>query len=936
MRPSLSILFSVLLSSFIFIQTILIPTATAADLSTHSLILIWDSENLRSERVPLLQQEYPDIQFRNLRALNRITVITSSGSRTALQLRKKLDQLPGIHAYPDPVVSMSATPDDLFYSDLWGINNSSDSDINAPEAWDIQTGNSNVVVGILDTGVDYTHTDLAANIWTNPFEIAGNGIDDDNNGWVDDIHGIDTVNSDSDPYDDHGHGTHVAGTIGGKSMNSQGIAGVNWQTSLIACKFLDADGYGEVSGAITCLDYFLTLKNDAGINIVATNNSWGGSEFSQPLQNAIHEHGMADILFIAAAGNSSADLSETPDYPALIKEDNIIVVASHDDGAALSWFSNFSDEFVDIAAPGESVLSTVPGDSYESWDGTSMATPHVSGAVALLAAQFPDTPNLTFRTLLQGTNATASALDGKVADGRLRLWESDATGALNCSDMTLVRNLREHDISVKTGNSVTLSFSAQNCVTPETSLTLYNRNGDITLHDNGVTPDLVAGDGIFSAAVIADWTGTRTYSASADSSQSVVITAATLPDIYEVDYYYTDISDSNTAEYLNDDDGFYIYPAFDVMLPNGETTTQIFVSSNGLINFDGVENNDFSNQELPAYTDSHIVYPYWDDLYPPDGGPVRYSVRGSTPNRELIVEYDGIPNIATPPENPMTFQVIFYEYKDEIRINYKDVNVGSDTYSYGATATVGYETAGTATQFSFNEISLHDEMSLIIGENDVPTITRFEITDGMLRPNRTLTFVGEAEPSTENPEPMELFIDLDNGEGDQPYTSGTEVYEAYAIGEYTAILTAVQGSSENVSYLDFEVIDYTDDEKTLMDESFEDGKNEVLDNPDDYDLADPDDTIAEVQANPGEYDLADIMNTSEDLEALPAGTYLLGASVDIDDMGAYFTDSIFVWTYREGEYLGWAPDPEDREKLSNSGYSPLESLSAGEGFWLIK
>ena len=169
-----------------------------------------------------------------------------------------------------------------------------------------------------------------------------------------------------------------------------------------------------------------------------------------------------------------------------------------------------------------------------------------------------------------------------------------------------------------------------------------------------------------------------------------------------------------------------------------------------------------------------------------------------------------------------------------------------------------------------------------------------------------------------------------------PYTSGTEVYEAYAIGEYTAILTAVQGSSENVSYLDFEVIDYTDDEKTLMDESFEDGKNEVLDNPDDYDLADPDDTIAEVQANPGEYDLADIMNTSEDLEALPAGTYLLGASVDIDDMGAYFTDSIFVWTYREGEYLGWAPDPEDREKLSNSGYSPLESLSAGEGFWLIK
>lgn len=911
-----------------------IPTQAAEPL-TDSLILSFDSAELRSEKLPQILEVFPDLQTRNLKSLDTITVVTHSGAQPADTVIKRLDNLPGLNAYPDYRVSMSATPNDLLYPSLWGLNDASDNDINAPEAWDIQTGSADVVIGILDTGIDYNHSDLAANVWINPGEIAGNGIDDDNNGWVDDVYGIDPANNDSDPYDDNGHGSHVAGTIGAETNNNTGVAGVNWRAKMIACKFLASDGYGDLTDAVTCLDYFLTLKNDAGVNLIATNNSWGGGGFSQPIQDAIHQHGQADILFVAAAGNSGDDLETYPDYPAVYPEENILVVAAHDDAAELAWFSNYNEAFVDIAAPGVGILSTVPGNLYDTYDGTSMAAPHVTGAVALLAAQYPDEKNLSFRTLIQGTHADAPSLDGIVADGRLRLWESDNTGALNCSGMTLVRNLREQSVSVEAGSNVTLTFSSQNCESPAASLTLQNAEGDITLHDDGQAPDMVAGDGIFSAEITTDWTGTRYYTADADSSQGVSISSVRVPEIFEVSYQYEDISGDNTEEYLSDDDGFYIYPAFEVQLPDGSVSTEIFVSSNGVITFDGMYFTGYSNYELPYFDNNHVMYPYWDDLLP-SGNPVRYAYRGTAPNRELIVEYDGIPHISASEDDPLTFQIIFYEYKNEIRINYQDVEVDEDYLSFGASATVGYETAGNANQYSFNEAVLSNEMSLVIGENHAPLITDFAITDGILRPDRTLTFVGHAEPSEENDEPMELVVDLSNGLGDQSYSSGREVYEAYPVGSYTAILTAMQGEYESVYYLDFEVIDYTEEEQILMDEAYDDGKNEVLDNPADYDLAAIDDAVDEVLANPDEYDLTSIVNKPEDLAELPAGKHLLGASVDINDMAAYFSEAKFVWTYRDGKYLGWAPASDNRDRVENSGYAPLTGLTAGEGFWLIK
>src|SRR4029077_3549531 len=174
------------------------------------------------------------------------------------------------------------------------------ADIHAPEAWDITTGSSTVVVAMLDSGIDYTHPDLVANMFRNEADCNGNGIDDDGNGYVDDCYGIDLVNHDSDPMDDNQHGTHTAGTVGAAGNNGVGVVGVNWNVKLMPCKFLGASGSGSTAGAIACLDYVKMMK-DRGVNIVATNNSWGGGGFSQALFDAIDMQRQRGILYIAAA-----------------------------------------------------------------------------------------------------------------------------------------------------------------------------------------------------------------------------------------------------------------------------------------------------------------------------------------------------------------------------------------------------------------------------------------------------------------------------------------------------------------------------------------------------------------------------------------------------------------------------------------------------------
>jgi len=245
---------------------------------------------------------------------------------------------------PDFMIAPTAIPNDPSFGTLWGLNNIGQSgglanaDINAPEAWNTTTGSRGVVIAVIDTGLDYNHPDLAANAWSNPGEVAGDGIDNDRNGKIDDVHGYDFVNNDADPMDDNGHGTHTAGTIGAVGNNGVGVVGVNWQVSIMGLKFLAGDGSGSTSGAVAAINYATQMRRDFGINIVATNNSWGGGGASNALRDAITAGGQAGILFVAAAGNEAANNETTPSYPANYTSDAIISVAATDRSNNLASF----------------------------------------------------------------------------------------------------------------------------------------------------------------------------------------------------------------------------------------------------------------------------------------------------------------------------------------------------------------------------------------------------------------------------------------------------------------------------------------------------------------------------------------------------------------------------------------------------------------------
>ncbi len=324
----------------------------------------------------------------------------------------------------------SSSPNDVRYADQWGLENTGQTvnghpagtpgvDIDAPVAWSHGRGSQNVVVAVIDSGIDVDHEDLAANLWTNEGEIPGNGIDDDGNGVVDDVHGFNAIEHSGDLDDEIGHGTHVAGIIGAEGNNGTGVAGVNWTTRIMALKFLGMSGGGTTSDAIACIDYMLEMKS-RGANIRVANCSWGSTARSEALGDAIDQAVKKGIVFVCAAGNSGVDADRQPHYPSSYESDGVLSVAALAPDERLAPFSNYGAESVDIAAPGVDILSTLPDGNYGFASGTSMASPFVAGVAALVAADEPGMSVATIRKrVLDGAVDVPSFASKLLTRGRL-------------------------------------------------------------------------------------------------------------------------------------------------------------------------------------------------------------------------------------------------------------------------------------------------------------------------------------------------------------------------------------------------------------------------------------------------------------------------------------------------------------------------------------
>jgi subtilisin family serine protease len=390
--------------------------------------------------------------------------------------------------------SITKTPNDPQYPGQWDWPK-----IGAPSAWDTTTGSHTIVVTDIDTGMDYNHDDLAANAWKNTAECNGTpGVDDDGNGYVDDCHGIDTINGDSDPIDDNGHGTHTAGTIGAVGNNGVGVTGLNWKVQVMPCKSHNSVGNGSVASIIGCYQYVRMEKVRYGYDIVATNNSYGSCpeacDFNPATYDAIAALIKPGVIMSFAAGNAFRDNDVRPNYPSNYDLPNIIAVAATDSGDNLAGFSEWGLRSVDVGAPGVGVLSTYINNGYASLSGTSMAAPHVAGLVALLHSFDAQLDWWAIRNLIIAGGDPVTSLQGKTVSGR----RINANGSMTCSGQKVFGMLAP----VATTGTMTQTVEALNikCANPAGPVTVTITPGGTTLSltDDGKGADKVAGDGIYS------------------------------------------------------------------------------------------------------------------------------------------------------------------------------------------------------------------------------------------------------------------------------------------------------------------------------------------------------------------------------------------------------------------------------------------------------
>ncbi|HLL55534.1 MAG TPA: S8 family serine peptidase [Myxococcaceae bacterium] len=647
-----------------------------------------------------------------------------------------------LYAEPNYLWHTSGTPDDPRFDELWGLHNTGqdggfpDADINAPTAWDLNTGSDETVVAVIDTGIDYRHEDLAANAWVNPGEIPDNDLDDDGNGYVDDVHGINAITNSGDPLDDNRHGTHCAGTIAAQGNNGVGVVGVNWNARVIGCKFLSATGSGSTADAVECLDYLYALKTRPTdpVNITATSNSWGGGTFSQALQDAIAKHAEAGILFVAAAGNSNANNDTTANYPSNYYVPNIIAVAATDRLDNRASFSSYGRRTVHVGAPGVDILSTTPSDTYALLSGTSMATPHVTGLVALLKAQDPSRDWRALKNLVISGGTATSAMTGNTISGkRIRAADTGGVGSLSCSDRVVMSRLVPiaNDLQVLSGTAINLSALHINCANPNGDVvaTVTPGGGTVTLTDDGVGFDQAAGDGLYSTEWVPPSAGT--YTLSFPDGDVITVTAM---DVYRPAQLppaeWRTIAGTGLG--VGDDTIHVVTTPFPIRYGNHAGFTTAYISSNGYLSFN-TNRSTGTNANMPVSTFQALVAPFWDNLYTaataPVVGDVYQEVLGTAPNREWVIEWRNMGQFSrrtTVPYPTITFQVVFTEGSSEVKFNYQDVDFGNGTDSFdrGLSATVGVQVNSTnSTRFSYNTRSLTNNSSHVYRINSPPLLS---------------------------------------------------------------------------------------------------------------------------------------------------------------------------------------------------------------------
>ena len=405
----------------------LTASATAAcDRCAAICDLTRDRESLAREVIVRFRPDTPDLVRLEIRSdmgalfLRKFESIDASHYRlyrmTPTEAVAQFADSPWIeYIAPNGSLAYDRLPDDAYLDRQWSLINTGlpmgtpGADIDAPRAWDLAFDAGDVLVAVLDSGVDYTHPDLAANVWINPGEIPGNGLDDDANGYVDDVHGWDFFSNDDDPMDAAGHGTHVAGIVGATTDNGLGVAGVCWSANLMVLKIGDAEGADEAS-AIAAIEYAVAM----GARVI--NASWGEYHASQALEDAVRFASDAGLLFIASSGNDGLDTDPHPHYPSGFDIPAVVAVAATDPWDELASFSNHGAVSVDLAAPGEDIYGLLPG-SFGRLSGTSMAAPHVTGTAALLLARDPGLSAIDLKAAILGGVEVLPQLAGLVATG---------------------------------------------------------------------------------------------------------------------------------------------------------------------------------------------------------------------------------------------------------------------------------------------------------------------------------------------------------------------------------------------------------------------------------------------------------------------------------------------------------------------------------------